>query len=155
LTSATQRRLRITALAMVLWVAPQTVVADEPPPGGSSAAPEPEKPRPHHPEPRVIVNVTSVRGPHPRKELERAARLAWGRIVSCYQATAGKGKGVLELELVVAATGKLTEARRTRSTFRNQKLEACLTRTLTGLPMPKARARSIARAEIHLAPGDP
>jgi hypothetical protein len=138
----------------VLSVAPHTVVADEPPRGGS-VAPEPEKPRRHHPEPRVIVNVISVSGPHPRKEVERAARLAWGRIVSCYEGMAGKAKGVLELELVVAGAGKVTDARRTRSTFRNQKLESCLIRALKGLPMPEARARSIAHAEIHLAPGDP
>lgn len=113
------------------------------------------EPRPYHPDPRVIVNVTSARGPHARKELERAARLAWGRIVSCYEATAGGAKGIVEFELVVAGTGKVTEARRTRSTFRNEKLEGCLSRALTGVTMPQARARSIAQAEIHLAPGDP
>ncbi len=103
----------------------------------------------------MIVNVTSARGPHPRKELERAARLAWGRIVSCYEATAGGAKGIVQFELVVAGTGKVTEARRTRSTFKNQKLEGCLSRALQGVTMPQARARSIAQAEIHLAPGDP
>lgn len=111
--------------------------------------------RPHHPEPRVIVNVTSVRGPHPRKEVERAARLAWGRIVNCYEANAGKAKGVVVLELMVAGTGNVTAARRTRSTFRNSKLEACLTKAFRGLSMPQSRAGSTAQAEIHLAPGDP
>jgi hypothetical protein len=152
--SATGRWLRAASTALVLALGPGTVLADEHPRGGSSAAPEPERPRPHHPEPRVVVNVTSVKGPHVRKEVERAARLAWGRIVSCYEATGGQTKGLVEFELGLASTGQVIEAKRTRSTLRNQKLEACLTRAWNGLSMPKARAGSIARAELQLAPGD-
>jgi hypothetical protein len=152
--SATRCWLRSASIALVLSLGPRAVLADEHSRGGSGPAPEPEPARPHHPEPRVVVNVTSVKGPHGRKEVERAARLAWGRIVSCYEATGGRGKGVVEFELGVAGTGQVLEAKRTRSTFRNQKLEACLTKAWKGLSMPKARAGSIARAEIQLAPGD-
>lgn len=129
------------SIVLALSFAPRTGLADEP--------------RPHHPEPRVIVNVTSVKGPHPRKDLERAARLTWGRIVSCYEATAGKAKGVVQFQLAVAGTGQVTGAKRTRSTFKNPKLEECLTQALKAAPMPRARAGSMAQAEIHLAPGDP
>jgi hypothetical protein len=151
----TKRWLRSVSIAVVLSTGPRAVLAGEPPGSGSSAAPEPDKPRPHHPEPRVIVNVMSVKGPHVRNELERAARLGWGRIVSCYESTARNAKGIVELELAVAAAGKVTAARPTRSTFRNRKLEACLTKLWKSIAMPKARAGSIIRMEIHLAPGDP
>lgn len=142
------------SFALALCTGLPSAFAEEQPRDAPSAPPETEKARPHHPEPRVIVNVTSVRGPHPRKEVERAARLAWGRIVNCYEANAGKAKGVVALELALAGTGKVTAARRTRSTFRNPKLEACLSQALKGLPMPQARAGSTAQAEIQLAPGD-
>jgi hypothetical protein len=103
----------------------------------------------------VIVNVVSVKGPHERKDVERAARLAWGRIVGCYESIDRTAKGMVELELVVAGAGKVTEARPGRSTLKNRKLDACLTKAMRGLAMPKARAGSIARTEIHVAPGDP
>lgn len=103
----------------------------------------------------MIVNVTAVKGPHRRADVERAARLGWGRIVSCYKSIDRQAKGRIELELVVAATGKVTGTRRTRSTLRNEKLAACLTQSLRGIEMPKARSSSTARAEVHVAPGDP
>ncbi|HEY3493507.1 MAG TPA: hypothetical protein VGK73_02430 [Polyangiaceae bacterium] len=148
-------RFLLAGVVLGLSSAPRAAVAGEPPGAGSGEAPPADEPRPYHPEPRVIVNVTSVKGPHARADVERAARLAWGRIVSCYKSIDKQAKGRLELELVVAGAGKVTDARRTRSTLRNQKLDACLTEALEGLTMPKARARSIARAEIHVAPGDP
>jgi hypothetical protein len=134
----------------------RVALAEEPPRDDVGEAPAPEeKPRPYHPEPRVIVNVTTVRGPHERAAVERAARLAWGRIVSCYKSIDRQAKGLVEFELVVAHAGTVTDARRTRSTLRNQKLDACLTKAWKGLAMPKARAGSVARAEVHVAPGDP
>lgn len=140
MVAISRRWLWLGSIAGALSFAPRAGLADEP--------------RPYHPEPRVIVNVTSVRGPHPRKEVERAARLAWGRIVGCYEAKAGKAKGVVQFELGVASTGKLTWVRRIRSTFKNPKLEECLSKALKATPMPPARAGSTAHAEIHLAPGD-
>jgi hypothetical protein len=146
---------RLALVTLALSAAPLASNAEEPPGDGSNDAPDPEKPRPYHPEPRVVVNVLSVRGPHARGEVERSARLAWGKIVSCYKAIDRQAKGVVEFELAVAGAGKVTDARRKRSTLRNQKLDACLTKSWKGLAMPKARAGSIAHAEIHVAPGDP
>ncbi len=110
--------------------------------------------RPRHPEPRVIVNVLSVRGPHDRDGIERSARLGWGRIVRCYRAS-GAAKVVLTFELVVSGSGMVERARRTHSSTRDHELGHCLASALTKLTMPKARARSIAMIEIRLAPGDP
>ncbi len=113
------------------------------------------KTRAPHPEPRVIVKVTSVRGPHVRGEVEHSARLGWGRIVRCYKSVPQREKGMIALELVISGYGKVTQARRTRSTLESHKLAACLTLAIKGLAMPKASARSIAVAEVHVAPGDP
>jgi hypothetical protein len=149
----TQLRLLVAAVVFSMTCSLPPASAEEPPAGSPDQTPRPA--RPHHPEPRVIVNVTQVKGPHARAEVERSARLAWGRIVGCYKSIDKQAKGHLELELVVSGAGKVSDARRTGSTLRNQKLAACLTKALDGLAMPKAAARSIARAEIHVAPGDP
>ncbi|MEJ7730227.1 MAG: hypothetical protein WKG00_13540 [Polyangiaceae bacterium] len=53
-------------------------------PGDDEVAPVPS--RAPRPEPRVIVAVQKVRGAHDRGAVERAARLGWGRIVSCHKA---------------------------------------------------------------------
>ena len=103
----------------------------------------------------MIVSVISVKGPHARSDVERAARLAWSRIVSCYKSIDPQAKGLIRLELVVAGNGKVTGARRTHSTLKNRELVACLTGAMKGLAMPKARAGSTVHTEIHIAPGDP
>jgi len=113
------------------------------------------EPRPPHPEPRVIVNVLRVRGPHARDEVERSARLGWGRIVSCYKASDAPEKVVVTLELVVSGNGTVTRARRVRSPVKDRELADCLASAMQRLGMPKARARSTATVEIRLAPGDP
>jgi hypothetical protein len=107
-----------------------------------------------HPEPRVIVSVHSVSGPHARKDVERAARLGWGRIVRCYKASSKRPSGSVRLELVVSGSGSVTTARRLGSTLGDKELSRCLTRSMKGLAMPKAPRRSIARVEVQVAPGD-
>lgn len=108
-----------------------------------------------HPEPRVIVNVLSISGPHSRVRVQRAARLGWSRIIRCYKAIDRRAKGLVGLEFRVNAKGRVTRVRRTRSTLRNPDLAACLADTLRGLAMPESSAESIATAEIRVAPGDP
>jgi len=107
-----------------------------------------------HPEPRVIVNVVSVRGPHAPLEVQRAARLAWGRIIRCYKSIDSGAKGKLELELKVSKSGSVASARVGPSTLNNSELVQCLADTMKGLAMPRASADSVAGIEIHVAPGD-
>ena len=107
-----------------------------------------------HPEPRVIVNVVSVRGPHTPPAVQRAARLGWGRIVRCYKSVDPSIKGKLDLELHVAKTGSVVATRARASTLGNPELVRCLSETMKGLAMPQASADSTAAIEIHVAPGD-
>ena len=140
----------LLAAALALLVPGRAARAEEPPPAPPA---EPGK-RPAHPEPRVIVNVTSVQGPHPRSDVERSARLGWGRIVSCYNAYGDRRRLTVSLELAVSSSGKVTAFRPIRSTHKNRDLAQCLGHAMKRLSMPKARARSIAIAEIQLGPGD-
>lgn len=113
-----------------------------------------DEPRAPHPEPRVIVTVHSVQGPHPRAEVERAARLGWGRIVRCYKSSGDRVSGSVVLELVVGANGRVTSSRRTATRLANKELARCLGKALKGLEMPAARRRSVAKVEVRVAPGD-
>lgn len=118
--------------------------------------PAEEPAKPPHPEPRVIVSVHSVAGPHKKKDVERAARLGWGRIVRCYKASSKRPRprGSVRMELAVSGRGVVTGARRVKSTLGDKAVSSCLGRTMRGLSMPKARRSSAARIEIQLAPGD-
>lgn len=131
----------------------QAPVRAEHAPAEQPVATEGSPPAPH-PEPRVIVSVHSVRGPHVRKEVERAARLGWGRVVRCYKASSKRPSGSVHMELVVARNGNVSGARRTKSTLKDKTLADCLTQAMKGLPMPKARRASTASVEVHVGPGD-
>jgi hypothetical protein len=108
-----------------------------------------------HPEPRVIVNVLSVRGPHDPARVQHAARFGWKRIVRCYKRNDPKRAVIVNLELDVSSEGSVTQARNARSNPRDPELATCLADVLPGLAMPKAPASSTADVEIRLAPGDP
>ncbi len=114
-----------------------------------------EVPRPPHPEPRVIVDVLLVDGPHKLDRVQHDVRLGWKRIVRCYKAQGAKEKAVVTLELVVSEAGSVRRARRIVFEEKDSELAACLAETLTGISMPKAPADSKADIEIRLSPGDP
>jgi hypothetical protein len=118
------------------------------------ASSEPAQEREYHPEPRVIVNVLSVQGPHEREAVQRAARNAWGRIVSCYKSFGQRKRGSVALELSISADGRVRSARHSGGSFANPELAACLGGAMKRVEMPAARARSTALTEIELGPGD-
>src|SRR5262245_21028321 len=104
------------SLALVLATLAPPAWADAP--AEADSVEEPERPpsdaapaRPPHPEPRVIVSVESVRGPHAKKDVERSARLGWGRIVRCYKASGTRLSGEIGLELVVSGSGTVASSR--------------------------------------------
>jgi hypothetical protein len=115
-------------------------------------------PRGGHPEPRVIVDVLDVVGPHPRAELEREARRSlWGKIIACYRPAAAKKPGLqgdARLRFRVSAEGKVGAARAERSELGDD-VAACFQGHVARLAMPKASAPSDVVMQIHVAPGDP
>jgi hypothetical protein len=109
-----------------------------------------------HPEPRVIVTVERVRGPHDSAAVEKTARGAWSRIVGCYREAMARGvlaKGSVLVRLEVSAEGSVKSARRQRATVEDE-LAGCLVGTMRGLAMPVARSGSTADVTIRVAPGD-
>jgi hypothetical protein len=116
--------------------------------------PAPKNERPYHPEPRVVVNVLSVRGPHNPARVQHDARFGWKQIVICYKKHGPHHKTLVKLDMVVSGEGKLARVLNVRNDASNHELEQCLVDRLPGLSMPKAPADSTAYVEIQLAPGD-
>src|SRR5689334_18906024 len=98
----------------------------------AASAPAParaeEAARPAHPEPRVIVSVLSLAGPHEPDAVQRHARFAWGKVVRCYKSIDRSARGSITIELAVTGSGSSSNARRLRTTLQNPELSACLTR---------------------------
>ncbi len=113
-----------------------------------------EQRQPPHPEPRVIVNVLSVRGPHNPVRVQHDARFGWKRVVRCYKASGAKEKVALTLELALSSKGTVTSVRGILFEEQDSELVSCLIRGLPGLAMPKAPADSKAEVELLLSPGD-
>jgi hypothetical protein len=111
--------------------------------------------RPAHPEPRVIVNVTALSGPHTAAEVQRSARFGWGRIVRCYKAIDKQAQGKVLTEVKVSGAGSVMTSREKSTTLKSRALAKCLVECLKGLKMPKAESASTATIEINVAPGDP
>jgi hypothetical protein len=109
--------------------------------------------RAYHPEPRVIVTVTHLKGGHDPDAVQRSARESWGGIVACYKRHGKRQRGTLELRLEISAAGKVVGARRLGSTL-NDEVSACLAGVLRERPMPESSSGSTATIEVELAPGD-
>lgn len=107
----------------------------------------------YHPEPRVIVTVTELKGGHQRDAVERAARETWGGIVRCYNQYGKRQRGELRLRLEIAPTGKVAGVRRVSTTL-NDEVSKCLTGVLRDRAMPGGNSGSSATISIELAPGD-
>ena len=149
-----RRRFQVVLVTALVLSATRLQAEAEPaptPPPSSESAPK----KAPHPEPRVIVNVVAVHGPHDRAAVERSAREGWGRFVKCYKSFDRGAKGMIGVEFAVGSQGKVIRVRRTRSSLKSTELAACLSDTLLGLAMPRAASRSTAFGEIHVAPGDP
>ena len=148
--------LRLWGTALVALAISFSTVAQAEPEAETEpeSAPDTEPARPPHPEPRVIVTVSSVRGPHKRSDVERAARLGWGRIVRCYKKSGNRKTGVISMELGLSGGGAVTASRARRSTFANREISSCVAHAMRGVAMPQAARGSTAKIDIKLAPGD-
>jgi hypothetical protein len=155
LPSPMRRALSVfLVLGSLVLTSGQESRADSPsevPPTASDAS-KPE--RPYHPEPRVVVNVVSLKGPHNQARVQHDARFGWKRIVRCYKAHSPHKPAVVTMALIISAEGSVERVQDTGSVPANRELERCLADVLPGLSMPKANDKSTANVEIKLAPGD-
>jgi len=126
--------------------------------GGRGSPPALEAPIDWHPEPRVIVNVLSVKGPLKRADAERRARSKlWGAIIACYRPGAARDpklRGKTTLRLEAAKGGKIKSARVTATTMDDDAVVRCLAEATKRIQMPKAKSGSTVVASIQIAPGD-
>ena len=106
-----------------------------------------------HPEPRVIVTVTDLKGAHDRSAVQRSARESWGHIVRCYKQLGRRESGTLTVRLEISADGKVVGMSRLGSTL-NDEVSSCLASVLRARSMPGARTGSTVTVELQLAPGD-
>jgi hypothetical protein len=109
--------------------------------------------RAYHPEPRVIVTVTELKGGHERAAVQRTARESWGGIVRCYKQHGKRQRGTLELRVEISPAGKIIGTRRLSSTL-NDEVSSCLVRLLRDRAMPEGSAASTALISVELSPGD-
>ena len=111
-----------------------------------------------HPQPRVIVDVERVDGPHQRADVERQARShLWHKVIRCYRAGAAnkpKLKGDATFALRIGADGDVSEVRSTGGTLGDERVIACVARQIEQVPMPTAAGSSRVSMQVHLAPGD-
>ena len=113
----------------------------------------------YHPQPRVIVDVHDVDGPHERSDVQREARaFLWHKIIRCYRAGAAskpKLKGDATFAVRVAPSGNVSSVRSTGGTIGDEGVVACWAKQIAKVPMPKAPGSSAVVLSVQVAPGDP
>jgi hypothetical protein len=109
--------------------------------------------RAYHPEPRVIVTVSELKGEHDRAAVQRAARESWGGLVRCYKQHGNRQRGTLELGVEISPAGKIVVTRRLASSL-NDATSSCVAGVLRGRAMPESSRASTAVISVELAPGD-
>jgi hypothetical protein len=116
--------------------------------------PEPEG----HPEPRVIVNVDKLGGPHQAKSVQRSARKhLWKPIINCYRLGAFKDphlRGWTKARFTVSSAGKVSKPRMIDTELDDPKVAQCMVDKLAKLPLPRARRGSNVWVSMRVGPGD-
>jgi hypothetical protein len=119
---------------------------------------EAELPEEGHPMPRVIIDVTSVTGPHKQTEVERLLRRNhWIRVIGCYRLGAYKNqalRGDTNVSFTISSAGAVKSPRVRSSSLTDEVVATCLARELTRLTLPRAPRSSKVTSMIHVAPGD-
>ncbi|MCC6559370.1 MAG: energy transducer TonB [Polyangiaceae bacterium] len=126
--------------------------------GGRGDPPAPPPPSEGHPLPRVIVDVTGVKGPLRAAEVQRIARQRlWIEVVQCYRLGAYRDqslRGKVTVRLTAGRAGKVTAAKVTASTMPDKEVSGCLANATKRLALPRARAGSTITAMLQVSPGD-
>lgn len=111
-----------------------------------------------HPDPRVIVNVVKVAGPHAGADLQREMRRQlWGKIIACYRPGALKNQalaGWTTVRFDVARTGKPRPGKLVKTTLKDKQVARCLAKVVAKAPLVPAKRASTVTAELYVAPGD-
>ncbi len=111
-----------------------------------------------HPDPRVIVNVIDVDGPHDAKKIERVARkYHWIHVVRCYQLGAWKDpllRGWTKARLTIGADGRGKKPKLVDTELADGEVARCMVKKLVEIDYPPASKASNVRIEMRVSPGD-
>jgi hypothetical protein len=111
-----------------------------------------------HPDPRVIINVTKVTGPHGAPKIQQLLRRNhWIQVVRCYRLGAYKDselRGWARGTAIVKKDGKIHDPRLVSTDLADKEVAECMLQRLTLAAMPTAAKKSQASVEIHVGPGD-
>jgi hypothetical protein len=111
-----------------------------------------------HPDPRVVVNVDRVVGPHDKATVQRLARRNfWIEVVRCYRLGFYKDhelRGWTKARMVVAANGKVRSTKRIETELDDPQVSSCMIDKLKTLRFPAARAASRVELSLRVGPGD-
>ena len=111
-----------------------------------------------HPDPRVIVNIDEVSGPHDKKALQREARkYHWINVVRCYRLGAYKDKhlrGWTKILTTVTRGGAIHRPRLLETELKNDDVARCIVKKLHTLKLPRARRGSRVNISVRVGPGD-
>jgi len=111
-----------------------------------------------HPDPRVIVNVDRVRGPHEAKDVQRLARkFHWINVVRCYRLGAYKDphlRGWTKASLIVSRGGAVVRPRLLETELKDKAVAKCMVRKLRTLTFGRAGKSTTVFLDMRVGPGD-
>jgi hypothetical protein len=111
-----------------------------------------------HPDPRVIVNVVDVDGPHDAKKIERVARkYHWMHVIRCYQLGAWKDpllRGWTKARVRIGGDGTARKPKLLETELADEEVARCMVKKLADIEYPRASAASGVRFEMRVSPGD-
>lgn len=126
--------------------------------GGTGELAEPLPGPEGHPDPRVIVNLERIQGPHPAAEVLRLARRNhWIQVVRCYRLGAYKDpnlRGSTKALVSLGRRGEVRSAKLLETDLADRAVADCMVEKMRGLSFPAARGTSTARFELRVGPGD-
>lgn len=117
-------------------------------------------PGPAHPHPRVVIEVTSARGGHTAKAVERAVRAGfWHGVVSCYRLDAARRPDLeldVKLVLEIRRDGSIKSARAASGgkTAKSGQAPPCLAKKVAGIDIAQGRGGTTAHVRVRVWPGD-
>jgi hypothetical protein len=111
-----------------------------------------------HPDPRVIVNVDKLEGPHDADKVQRTARKHhWINVVNCYRIGWYKKpdlEGWTHGEATIASGGAVLRPKLVDTELEDEEVAKCVVDKLRSLKMPRAEKSSRAFLAIRVGPGD-
>jgi hypothetical protein len=111
-----------------------------------------------HPDPRVIIDVARVKGPHDPKELQRLLRRNhWIHVVRCYRLGAYKHpelRGWTKTVVTVSRAGEIIKTRVLETELDEEAVAECMAEKLRAMKVSGQKSASQAWIDMKVGPGD-